>query len=62
MHDIYLYLRYANSYLLFSDWRTELGFTLQTQFFHKLVCINRRDSRKQEFPKGPGKLGWGGGV
>ena len=35
-----------------------LGFTLQTQFFHMLVCISRKGPRKQEFPKDAKKIGW----
>ena len=42
-------------YLLFGEpW---VGFTLQTQFFHMLVCISRKGPRKQEFPKDAKKMG-----
>ena len=57
MHDIHLYFRYINSYLLFSDWRTEVRLHTAIQFFHKLACVNRKGPRKQEFPKGTEKIG-----
>ena len=47
MHGIYLYVRYTNSYVLLSDWRTVAK---------KLVCINRKGPIELEFPKGAKKM------
>ena len=50
MHDMHLYLRCANSYVLFSGWRNVVRLHTVNQFFHRLVCIKKalgnRDSRK----------------
>ena len=46
IHDIHLYLRYKNSYVLFSDRRTVVRpHAVQTQFFYKLVCIYKKGPR-----------------
>lgn len=44
MHDIYLYLRYTNSYVLF-------------YFVKTLFLIKRKGHKEQEFPKGTKKMG-----
>ena len=54
MHDMHLYLRYTNSYVLLSDWRTVVR---ETQFFHNLVSTNRKGTKKLGFSKGAEKMG-----
>ena len=44
MHDIHLYLRYTNSYVLF-------------YFVKTLFLIKRKGHKEQEFPKGTKKMG-----
>ena len=50
MHDIHLYLRYTNSYILFSDWRTEVRLHTATQFFHKPGLCKQKRSYKIGIP------------
>ena len=59
MHDMHLYLKYTNSYALFSNWKTVVTLHTANPIFHKLVCISRKGPRKQELPKGAEKMGVG---
>ena len=61
MHDIHLYVSYANSYALFCVWRTVVRLYTANPVFQSLF-VYKKSLTKQEFPKGAKKMGVEGGV
>ena len=46
IHDMYLYLRYKNFYVLFSDWRTVVRLHLANPIFPREKVLENRNSQK----------------
>ena len=57
MHDIHLYLKYANSNVLFPEWRAITRFCTANLIFPYASLLKQKKSQELEFPKSKKKIG-----